>query len=118
MSNPWDGFCEWVYSQAGNLDNILDGLSMLRLTPCSIVHLLGHQSTYSDIGSTAGDAFAAHAPNSLLPSAWHMLVLLFLTVWAALYLGGRRADRTEQKPKRVRDNHHNDDHDHGVGGLN
>ena len=28
MSNPWEGFCEWVRSQGGNLGNILNSLSM------------------------------------------------------------------------------------------
>ena len=77
---------------------------------------LGHQSTYSDIGSSTSDALTAHNASSLFLSTWHLLVALLLIVWGALYITGRRNRGTDEKPKRVPDRDNRDDG--GVGGLN
>ena len=117
MSNPWEGFCEWVRSQGGNLGGILNSLSMpnnLHITFC----ILGHQGTYSDIGSSSTDALSQHNISaSSFIQMWHILVVVLLIVWGALYVTGRRSNATDRKPKRIPDRPNNDD-EGGVGGLN
>jgi hypothetical protein len=102
MSNPWDGFCEWVMSQSGNLGTILDGLS--------------HQSVYSDLGSTGEDALSLHNPSGLFFSAWQVLVLVLVVVLGTLHISSRNRV-SDEKPKRSADWDRGGD-DGGVGGLN
>jgi hypothetical protein len=77
---------------------------------------VGHQTTYSDIGSSTGDALTAHNASSLFLSTWHLLIALLLIVWGALYISGRRNRVTDEKPKRIPDRPDRDEG--GVGGLN
>jgi hypothetical protein len=80
------------------------------------LYSLGHQSTYSDIGSSTADALSAHNASSLFLSTWHLLIALLLIVWGALYISGRQNRATDMKPRRSPDQNSNDDG--GVGGLN
>lgn len=101
MANPWDGFCEWVMSQSGNLGNVLESLS--------------HQNVYSDIGSTTADALSLHDPGAFFLSSWHLLVAVLLVVLGTLHITGRNRV-SDEKPRKNRDWDHG--HEGGVGGLN
>jgi hypothetical protein len=117
MSNPWEGFCEWVRSQGGNLGNILDSLSTYIQPNLYSKSLVDHQSTYSDIGPTSNDAFSQHAAGnaaSFFLSAWQVMVVLLLLAWGALYVSGRRYNGTDRKPARLPDDRPDEG---GVGGL-
>ncbi len=82
--------------------------------------LLGHQNTYSDIGSTSNDAFSQHAANnasSFFLSAWQAMVLVLLIVWGAMYVSGKRSNASDKKPSsRGRQPDHRPD-EGGIGGL-
>lgn len=82
----------------------------------SILSLIGHQSTYSDIGTNTADALSVHNDsNNFLLSAWQMIVVLMLLVWGALFVVGRRSNASDKKPRRVPDERPDEG---GVGGLN
>jgi hypothetical protein len=80
---------------------------------------VGHQSTYSDIGSSSGDALSIHNQSAAsFLQAWHIIVIALLIVWGALFITGRRSNATDRKPKRIPDNNRRDNDEGGVGGLN
>lgn len=114
MANPWEGFCEWVRSQGGNLGNVLNGLSMVSAI-FIVIYILGHQSTYSDIGSSTGDALSLHNTSTFFLSAWQVILVLLLIVWGALFVRGRNSNASDRKPERMPDKGNDEG---GVGGLN